>query len=123
MEVRTSAYGEEIEMEWLLCVSDHIVEMTTHFSDGANKLETNIKIFILTSPALRKLDNLLLLRTYDPLASLKVILSGKGLIFLLQSLQEVLDRFKETEFWNVNQGIMAPESAADGSYSLVHPKP
>lgn len=60
---------------------------------------------------------MLLLRTCDPpLAPLKVILSGKGLIFLLQSLLEVLDRFKDTEFWNVNQGIMAPKSAADGSY-------
>ncbi|CAN8237551.1 unnamed protein product [Cochlearia groenlandica] len=85
------------EMEWLLCVSDHIVEMTPTwqtFPDGS-------KLEIMTSrprsdlyvnlPALRKLDNMLL---------------------------DILDSFEETEFWYVDQGIIAQESAADGSSSF-----
>ena len=36
MEVRTYAYREEIELEWLLCVSDHIVEMTKYFQMEPN---------------------------------------------------------------------------------------
>jgi hypothetical protein len=47
------------------------------------------------------------------------ILSSKGLILIhLPSLQEILDSFEETEFWYVDQGIMAHESAADGSSSF-----
>lgn len=45
-------------------------------------------------------------------------LSTKGLIFIhLPSLQEILDSFEETEFWYVDQGIMAHESAADDGSS------
>ncbi|KAL0888807.1 hypothetical protein Bca101_012790 [Brassica carinata] len=87
------------EMEWLLCVSDHIVEMTPTwqtFPDGS-KLEIMTcrprSDLYVNLPALRKLDNMLL---------------------------EILDSFQETEFWYVDQGIMAHESAAeaDGSSSF-----
>lgn len=47
-------------------------------------------------------------------------MSSKDLIFillLLPSSQEILDSFEETEFWYVDQGIMAHETAADGSIS------
>ncbi|KAH0722952.1 hypothetical protein KY289_005996 [Solanum tuberosum] len=88
------------EMEWLLCVSDHIVELIPSwqtFPDGS-------KLEVMTSrprsdlyvnlPALRKLDNMLL---------------------------EILDSFRSTEFWYVDQGILAPES--DGSSSFRNPLP
>ncbi|XP_073283201.1 rop guanine nucleotide exchange factor 7-like [Primulina huaijiensis] len=88
------------EMEWLLCVSDHIVELIPSwqtFPDGS-------KLEIMTSrprsdlfinlPALRKLDNMLL---------------------------EILDSFKNSEFWYVDQGIVAP--VADGSASFRKPVP
>ncbi|XP_013612226.1 PREDICTED: rop guanine nucleotide exchange factor 7 [Brassica oleracea var. oleracea] len=85
------------EMEWLLCVSDHIVEMTPTwqtFPDGT-KLEIMTcrprSDLYVNLPALRKLDNMLL---------------------------EILDSFEETEFWYVDQGIVAHESAADGSSSF-----
>uniref|UniRef100_A0ACD5X729 Uncharacterized protein n=1 Tax=Avena sativa TaxID=4498 RepID=A0ACD5X729_AVESA len=83
------------EMEWLLCVSDHIVELVPtwqSFPDGA-------RLEIMTSrprsdlyinlPALRKLDNMLL---------------------------EILDSFRDPEFWYVDQGICAPD--CDGSASF-----
>ncbi|KAL4387600.1 hypothetical protein GQ457_09G030150 [Hibiscus cannabinus] len=83
------------EMEWLVCVSDHIVEFIPswqNFPDGS-KLEVmtcrpRSDIFINLA-ALRKLDNMLL---------------------------DVLDSFTSTEFWYVDQGIVAPE--ADGSASF-----
>lgn len=88
------------EMEWLLCVSDHIVELIPSwqtFPDGS-------KLEVMTSrprsdlyvnlPALRKLDNMLL---------------------------EILDSFRSTEFWYVDQGILAPES--DGTSSFRNPLP
>ncbi|CAA0830535.1 Rop guanine nucleotide exchange factor 7 [Striga hermonthica] len=84
------------EMDLLLCVSDHIVELIPSwqtFPDGS-------KLEVMTSrprsdlyvnlPALRKLDNMLL---------------------------EILDSFKNTEFWYVDQGILAPDDA-DGSRSF-----
>ncbi|KAK4359213.1 hypothetical protein RND71_021442 [Anisodus tanguticus] len=83
------------EMEWLLCVSDYIVELTPSwqtFPDGT-------KLEIMTSrprldlyvnlPALRKLDNMLL---------------------------EILDSFRNTEFWYVDQGLLGEEG--DGSSSF-----
>uniref|UniRef100_A0ACD5WLP8 Uncharacterized protein n=1 Tax=Avena sativa TaxID=4498 RepID=A0ACD5WLP8_AVESA len=83
------------EMEWLLCVSDHIVELVPtwqSFPDGA-------RLEIMTSrprsdlyinlPALWKLDNMLL---------------------------EILDSFRDPEFWYVDQGICAPD--CDGSASF-----
>ncbi|XVE96957.1 hypothetical protein REPUB_Repub02eG0268900 [Reevesia pubescens] len=83
------------EMEWLLSVSDHIVELIPSwqtFPDG-RKLEVmtcrpRADLYI-NLPALRKLDNMLL---------------------------EILDGFVDTEFWYVDQGILAPE--ADGSTSF-----
>lgn len=83
------------EMEWLVSVSDYIVELMPSwqtFPDGS-KLEVmtcrpRTDIFI-NLPALRKLDNMLL---------------------------EILDSFTATEFWYVDQGIVAPD--ADGSASF-----
>eukprot|EP00257_Ricinus_communis_P019028 XP_015577886.1 rop guanine nucleotide exchange factor 5 [Ricinus communis] len=72
------------EMEWLLCVGDHIVELIPSwqtFPDGS-KLECN------------------------PYSSL----------FFCLSMQEILDSFADTEFWYVDQGIVAPD--ADGSTSF-----
>ncbi|KAI4302409.1 hypothetical protein MLD38_038157 [Melastoma candidum] len=84
------------EMGWLLCVGDHIIELipsTQTFPDG-RKLEVmtcrpRMDIFI-NLPALRKLDNMLL---------------------------DILDCFKEMEFWYVDQGIVASD-AAEGSASF-----
>ncbi|EOY07372.1 RHO guanyl-nucleotide exchange factor 7 [Theobroma cacao] len=83
------------EMEWLLSVSDHIVELIPSwqtFPDGS-KLEVMTcrprSDLYINLPALRKLDNMLL---------------------------EILDSFVDTEFWYVDQGILAPE--ADGSTSF-----
>ncbi|XP_059666336.1 rop guanine nucleotide exchange factor 5-like [Cornus florida] len=86
------------EMECLVCVSDHIIELIPsfqNFPDG-NKLEVmtcrpRSDIFV-NLPALRKLDNMLL---------------------------EILDSFSDTEFWYVDQGIVAP--GADGSATLIKP--
>lgn len=83
------------EMDWLLCVGDHIVELMPSwqtYPDGS-KLEVmtcrpRLDIFI-NLPALRKLDNMLL---------------------------EILDSCTAMEFWYVDQGIVAPD--ADGSASF-----
>ncbi|KAI4382802.1 hypothetical protein MLD38_008716 [Melastoma candidum] len=91
-------------MEWLLCVSDYIVELipsSQTFPDG-RKLEVmtcrpRSDIFI-NLPALRTLDNMLL---------------------------DILDGFKETEFWYVDEGIVASDST-DGSASFrktIHRQP
>ncbi|KAJ1384290.1 PRONE domain [Sesbania bispinosa] len=74
------------EMEWLLSVSDHIVELTPNwqtFPDGS-KLEHCYRV-----GALRKLDNMLL---------------------------EILDSFVNTEFWYVDQGVLAPDSDGPSSF-------
>ncbi|XAR71974.1 hypothetical protein NMG60_11018441 [Bertholletia excelsa] len=83
------------EMEWLLCVTDYIVELVPF----RQTLQDGSKHEVMTSrqrsdlainlPALRKLDNMLL---------------------------EILDSFSNTEFWYVDQGIASPE--ADGSASF-----
>ncbi|XWS07690.1 hypothetical protein CRYUN_Cryun41cG0011500 [Craigia yunnanensis] len=83
------------EMEWLVCVSDHIVELIPswqNFPDGT-KLEVmtcrpRSDIFI-NLPALRKLDNMLL---------------------------DILDSFTNTEFWYVDQGIIAPDAEGSASF-------
>ncbi|XP_057523757.1 rop guanine nucleotide exchange factor 5-like isoform X2 [Amaranthus tricolor] len=83
------------EMEWMLCVGDHIVELIPTwqtFPDG-KKLEVmtcrpRTDMFI-NLPALRKLDNMLI---------------------------DILDSFSKTEFWYVDQGIVA--SDCDGSSSF-----
>ncbi|KAK9168287.1 hypothetical protein Syun_000427 [Stephania yunnanensis] len=99
------------EMEWLLSVSDHIVEFLPSWQtcpDGS-KLENLFSIFTLCNvaqvmtcrprsdlyinlPALRKLDHMLL---------------------------EILDSFRNTEFWYVDRGILA--SDASGSVSFHRP--
>ncbi|KAI3474151.1 hypothetical protein Pfo_028939 [Paulownia fortunei] len=86
------------EMEWLLCVSNHVVELIPSwqiFPDGS-KLEVMTSRprpdLYINLPALRKLDNMLL---------------------------EILDSFESTEFWYVEQGILAPE--ADGSSTFRKP--
>ncbi|WCJ28376.1 ROP guanine nucleotide exchange factor 5 [Euphorbia peplus] len=83
------------EMEWILSVSDHIVELIPSwqtFPDGT-KLEVMTcrprSDLYINLPALRKLDNMLL---------------------------EIMDDFDNSEFWYVDQGILAPE--ADGSTSF-----
>ncbi|XP_041025890.1 rop guanine nucleotide exchange factor 7-like isoform X1 [Juglans microcarpa x Juglans regia] len=83
------------EMNWLVCVSDYIVELIPTwqtFPDGS-KLEIMTcrprSDLYVNLPALRKLDNMLL---------------------------EILDSFVNTEFWYVDQGILAPD--ADGSSSF-----
>ncbi|KAM1020110.1 hypothetical protein ACFX13_042145 [Malus domestica] len=83
------------EMESLICVTDHIVELIPSWQtlpDG-KKLEVMTcrprSDLFMNLPALRKLDNMLL---------------------------EILDSFTNTEFWYVDQGVMAPES--DGSASF-----
>ncbi|ESQ40508.1 hypothetical protein EUTSA_v10013012mg [Eutrema salsugineum] len=83
------------EMEWLLSVSDHIVELTPStqtYPDGKKfdvmTCRPRFDLFI-NLPALRKLDNMLL---------------------------EILTSFKKTEFWYVDQGIVASEN--DGSASF-----
>ncbi|KAI3447727.1 hypothetical protein Pfo_004392 [Paulownia fortunei] len=88
------------EMEWLLCVSDHIVELIPSwqtFPDGS-KLEVMTSRprsdLYINLPALRKLDNMLL---------------------------DILESFESSEFWYVDQGIVAPE--VDGSSSFRKPLP
>ncbi|XP_023734151.1 rop guanine nucleotide exchange factor 7 [Lactuca sativa] len=84
------------EMDCLLCVSDHIVELIPSwqtFPDGS-KLEVmtcrpRSDIF-MNLPALRKLDTMLL---------------------------EILDSFINTEFWYVDQGIVASDNDVSGSGS------
>ncbi|CAH2073936.1 unnamed protein product [Thlaspi arvense] len=83
------------EMEWLLSVSDHIVELTPStqtYPDGKKfdvmTCQPRFDLFI-NIPALRKLDNMLL---------------------------DILASFKKTEFWYVDQGIVASEN--DGSASF-----
>ncbi|KAL8157362.1 rop guanine nucleotide exchange factor 7-like [Apium graveolens] len=84
------------EMEWLLCVSDHIVELIPSwqsFADGS-KLEVMTSRprsdLCINLPALCKLDNMLL---------------------------EILDSFETTEFWYVDQGVLAPEANGSSSFS------
>ncbi|XP_057458890.1 rop guanine nucleotide exchange factor 7-like isoform X2 [Lotus japonicus] len=81
------------EMEWLLCVSDHIVELKPTwqtFPDGRKVMTCRPRSDLYVNlPALRKLDNMLL---------------------------EVLDSFVNTEFRYVDQGILAPDG--DGSSSF-----
>ncbi|XP_021859282.1 rop guanine nucleotide exchange factor 7 isoform X1 [Spinacia oleracea] len=84
------------EMEWLLCVGDHIVELIPTwqtFPDGS-KLEVMTcrprSDLCINLPALRKLDNMLI---------------------------EILDSFHCTEFfWYVDQGTVTAET--DGSSSF-----
>ncbi|KAL1542139.1 Rop guanine nucleotide exchange factor 5 [Salvia divinorum] len=83
------------EMEWLLSVSDHIVELKPSWQTFPNggrvevmSCQPRSDLFI-NLPALQKLDNMLL---------------------------EILDGFAKAEFWYVDQGIVASE--ADDSVSF-----
>ncbi|KAL3650202.1 Rop guanine nucleotide exchange factor 7 [Castilleja foliolosa] len=83
------------EMDWLLCVSDYIVEMIPSWQtlpDG-NRVEVMSSRprldLVINLPALRKLDHMLL---------------------------EILDGFTESEFWYVDQGIGAPGAAHSVSF-------
>ncbi|CAL5210939.1 unnamed protein product [Lathyrus oleraceus] len=83
------------EMEWLLCVSDHIVEFKPSwqtFPDG-RKFEVMTcrprSDLYINLPALRKLDNMLL---------------------------EILDDFVNTEFRYVDQGVMASDEDGLSSF-------
>lgn len=86
------------EMGWFLCVSDHIVELMPSwqtFPDGT-KLEVMTcrprSDLYVNLPALRKLDNMLL---------------------------DILDSFEDTEFWYVDQGILASEGDGSSSFQRV----
>ncbi|GMP69307.1 hypothetical protein CsSME_00028618 [Camellia sinensis var. sinensis] len=86
------------EMECLICVSDHIVEFAPSwqtFPDGS-KLEVMTckprSDLSINLPALCKLDDILI---------------------------EILDSFSKTEFWYVDQGIIAKD--ADESASFCKP--
>ncbi|XP_019459827.1 PREDICTED: rop guanine nucleotide exchange factor 7-like isoform X2 [Lupinus angustifolius] len=83
------------EMEWFLSVSDHIVELIPTwqtFPDGS-KLEVMTcrprSDLYVNLPALRKLDNMLL---------------------------EILDSFVNTEFWYVDQGVLAQDVDGPSSF-------
>ncbi|QCE01283.1 rop guanine nucleotide exchange factor 5-like [Vigna unguiculata] len=83
------------EMEWLVSVSDHIVELIPSwqtFPDGS-KLEVMTcrprSDLFMNLPALRKLDNMLL---------------------------EILDSCKDMEFWYVDQGIVAQDAEGSASF-------
>lgn len=89
------------EMECLLSVSDHIVELIPSwqtFPDG-KKLEVMTcrprSDLLLNLPALRKLDNMLL---------------------------DMLDSFTNTEFWYIDQGVSAPEADGSASFRKVVPR-
>ncbi|XP_051114167.1 rop guanine nucleotide exchange factor 7-like [Andrographis paniculata] len=85
------------EMEWLLCVSDHIVELlpsSQTFPDGS-KLEVMTlrprSDLYINLPALQKLDNMLL---------------------------DILDSFESSEFWYVDKGIVTDGSSSFGKALL-----
>ncbi|KAG9138811.1 hypothetical protein Leryth_007449 [Lithospermum erythrorhizon] len=83
------------EMEWLVSVSEHIVELVPTwqtFPDGSKLEVMNCRPrsdITINLPALRKLDNMLL---------------------------EILDSFINPEFWYVDQGAVSPKG--DGSASF-----
>ncbi|KAL1808167.1 hypothetical protein ACET3Z_025157 [Daucus carota] len=83
------------EMEWLLSCSDHIVELIPScqtFTDGS-KLEVMTcrprSDLYVNLPALRKLDDMLL---------------------------KILDSCESTEFWYVDQGVLAPEADISSTF-------
>ncbi|GAA0155354.1 guanyl-nucleotide exchange factor [Lithospermum erythrorhizon] len=86
------------EMEWLVSVSDHIVELVPTwqtFPDGSKLEVMNCRPrsdIIINLPALRKLDNMLL---------------------------EILDSFINPEFWYVDKGVTAPEGDGSASFRKV----
>ncbi|KAL1559453.1 Rop guanine nucleotide exchange factor 7, variant 2 [Salvia divinorum] len=83
------------EMDWLLSVTDHIVELKPSWQTFPNGARVEVMScqprsdLYINLPALQKLDSMLL---------------------------QILDGFSKTEFWYVDQGIVAPQ--ADGSASF-----
>ncbi|KAJ0966910.1 hypothetical protein J5N97_023827 [Dioscorea zingiberensis] len=85
------------EMEWLLCVSDYIVELIPSLQEfpGGGTFEVMVSRprsdLYMNLPALKKLDAMLL---------------------------AMLDGFRDTEFWYVDRGILVAEADEDsgGSY-------
>eukprot|EP01018_Ginkgo_biloba_P018361 Gb_34956 [translate_table: standard] len=88
------------EMEWLLCVSDSIVELIPAWQDfpEGGSLEVMVSRprsdLYINLPALRKLDAMLL---------------------------ETLDSFCDTEFWYVDRGILLADVNDDGCGPLRRP--
>lgn len=84
------------EMEWLLSVSDHIVELIPAIQEfpGGGTFEVMISRpradLRVNLPALRKLDSMLL---------------------------GTLDGFRETEFWYADRGILMADADGDGTKS------
>nr|CAD1821294.1 unnamed protein product [Ananas comosus var. bracteatus] len=82
------------EMEWLLCVSDSIVELVPSLQEfpGGGTFEVMVPRprtdLHMNLPALKKLDAMLL---------------------------GMLDGFRETEFWYVDRGILVADADDDGS--------
>ncbi|XP_047977065.1 rop guanine nucleotide exchange factor 7-like [Salvia hispanica] len=75
------------EMEWILSVSDHIVEFVPSWQTFPNGSKLEVMTtrprsdLSINLPALRKLDNMLL---------------------------EILETFEDSEFWYVDQGVVSP---------------
>ncbi|KAJ8498898.1 hypothetical protein OPV22_009450 [Ensete ventricosum] len=84
------------EMDWLLCVSDSIVELIPSIQDfpGGGTFEVMISRpradLHMNLPALKKLDAMLI---------------------------GMLDGFQDTEFWYVDRGILVADADEDGSRS------
>ncbi|XP_054784433.1 rop guanine nucleotide exchange factor 7-like [Prosopis cineraria] len=85
------------EMEWFLSVSDHIVELAPIWQTSPDGSKVEVmgsrprSDLYVNLPALRKLDNMLL---------------------------DILDSFVDTEFWYVDQGIVAASDGEDTSSAL-----
>ncbi|XP_058751782.1 rop guanine nucleotide exchange factor 7-like isoform X2 [Vicia villosa] len=109
------------EMEWLLCVSDHIVEFKPSwqtFPDGS-KFEVMTcrprSDLYINLPALRKLDNMLLVRLFYIFCTLIQFSEAKlSKHFLI--MQEILDGFVDTEFRYIDQGVMASDEDGLSSF-------
>ncbi|XP_042046368.1 rop guanine nucleotide exchange factor 7-like isoform X2 [Salvia splendens] len=89
------------EMEWMLSVSDHIVEFIPSWQTFPNGSKLEVMTtrprsdLSINLPALRKLDNMLL---------------------------EILETFEDSEFWYVDQGVVSP--TVEGSLcSIREPLP
>lgn len=84
------------EMEWLLSVSDSIVELVPSLQEfpGGSGISFEVMVprprsdLCMNLPALKKLDAMLI---------------------------SILDGFKETEFWYVDRGICVADADEDGS--------
>ncbi|XP_024382577.1 rop guanine nucleotide exchange factor 7 isoform X2 [Physcomitrium patens] len=85
------------EMDWILSVSDHIVELVPswqRYPDGSTieiMISTPRSDLSINLPALRKLDNMLL---------------------------DSLESYHETEFWYVDQGISVSEDSRNVRHSM-----